>query len=768
MNDLLYLQHPNPKPQWVEHIESIIQQLLSVQGTIIVHRSKLFALMDDFRALHKNFDPDIHAPQEKLKQASSELVEAINKTNQLAYYSSTAHWSQPAITWPSSYMRDNIRRIREDVHESLIIFGCRNCPNFLISEEQLNAQNDVDILQLKGSLMEYLAQVQGQPQTPQMQGVISLINERLRSIGPLEGIQDGPALVCVPPFLPAKLNYVLSHDAFTIGNTIGTGTFGSVHIGTMNATNRKVAVKVLNTQILGGRQLETFKREVWTMATLNHPSILRLVGVTLTPPFCIVTELLKGSLYDRLKFLSPTKRSIIALKVAQGMEQLHAARIIHRDLKSANILLDEDDMPRVCDFGLVGFKTGATRTGYVGTAQWMAPEVLRSSPFYDEKVDVYSFGVLLWEMLTLHEPYSGMKQEQIVMGVIESGLRPLIPQNFSHSKLVQLIERCWSEQPSMRPPFSTIATLLMQADFHFFGTNETEFQAANPSTLISINLVQAYDSCNWSRFEQLLKSVTREETESDTQLLPVIITLFSGLSVELQSYLVSKLSTMVDFEVFIAQSGYNFILSMFNMAPQVVSSLVTALRQVDLSSKCFRQVKLIGCLADSKNSDVTQLCADLCEYNDIADYIVKNKLPLKNVNDKEVIWLYNNLLMHAQLAPIIAQQQEPIMIAAARINDYPLEICLMLESFPFNETHGKMVHDLQLITKLAAISDMNSSALKVINALILTIPAEFLKDEKNIIERVVKRHRVLFKALEMKLTEELSIKLHPIDWSTMN
>ena len=106
---------------------------------------------------------------------------------------------------------------------------------------------------------------------------------------------------------------------------------------------KKVAVKVLNTQVLGGRQLETFKREVWTLASFDHPNILKLLGVTLTPPFCIITELLKGSLESRMKYLTPTKRSIVVLQIALGMAQLHSKRVIHRDLKAANILMDEDD-----------------------------------------------------------------------------------------------------------------------------------------------------------------------------------------------------------------------------------------------------------------------------------------------------------------------------------------------------------------------------------------------------------------------------------------
>ena len=772
MNDLIQFSpvqttlQPPPRPQWVNYVLQAIHSLLQTQSTITVHRSKLFSLFDDFRTLEKTFDPDLSLPQETLKTQCSLIIDAINRTKQMVYYTSAAHWSQPAVTWQSGTMRDTIRRIREDVHESLMNFRCKNTPTFLVNDDELNAQNDVDMLQLKGSLLDYLSHIQGQVQTPQIQNVVALINERVRSIGPLEGLQDGPALVCVPPFLPAKLNYVLTHDQFTVGKKIGSGTFGSVHIGYMNNNNmKKVAVKVLNTQVLGGRQLETFKREVWTMATLNHPSILRLIGVTLTPPFCIITELLKCSLYDRMKFLSPTKRSMIALKVAQGMEQLHAARIIHRDLKSANILLDEEDNPRVCDFGLVGFKTGNTKTGYVGTAQWMAPEVLRSSPFYDEKVDVYSFGVLLWEMLTLQEPYAGMKQDQIIMAVIEQQMRPPIGQQFGPPRLIQLIESCWQEDPTMRPPFSAITGLLMQPDFHFIGTNEQEFQQLIPSTLISVNLLQAYDSQNWGRLTQLISKITSEEIEKDHQLIPALLTLFSGLSVDLQVHVVQMFPTILDFELFVAQKGYTFTVSLFSMQPPVVSALVQSLRSIDLSSKAFRQVKLINCLATSTNPDVTQLCADLCEYPDIAEYIASNSLPINNNNDREILWLYHNLLLHPQVIDKVSSQSEVLYIASRKLEEIPFEVCQTLQNYRFNGGHVQIIAQLQLVKLLVHVCSRNMSAMNVLKNILYILPQEALIEQKDIILPLVKNHRFYFRELDLKFSHVEGYELSTIDWS---
>lgn len=734
-----------PELPWVAELRTTVSELLKLQPTITVHRSKLFSLFDDLRALMKDFKPN---PTEgtDLSAMCRNFIDAMNKARQVVYYCSATHWSQPAISWSSGTMRDSIKRIREDVAEVLAAFNITPPTPFVLPDDQYAAENKVDLLQLKGSLMEYHNHLENQPQTPQIQQVMSLITDRLRSIGPIEGLQDGPPLVCVPPFLPSKLNLVMTHDQFEIGQVIGSGTFGSVHIGQLTGTFKKVAIKVLNTKVLGGRQLETFKREVWTMATLNHPNILRLIGVTLTPPFCIITELLKCSLFDRLKLLSATKRSLIALKVSQAMENLHAARIIHRDLKSANILLDDEDMPRVCDFGLVGFKTGATRTGFVGTAQWMAPEILRSSPFYDEKVDVYSFGVMLWEMLTLKEPYAGMSQDQMVMAIIEDGLRPSVV-GCGPPRVVELIQRCWAEVPSDRPTFAQVSQALAQPEFHFIGTDEEEFSKMAPKDRLSQSLVNAYDANNVTQMLEYLREVTRESTDHDSELMPVIMTLFPSLTADIQAGFIRHLPAIVDFEQFLARRGYTFIVSLLSSDnPSVVSATVECLRGIDLHAKAFRQVALISKLSHSTNVDAIALCADLCEYEDIAEHVIRNCLPfnLPDTVSLYLLYVYHSLLLHKNFRAKVSLMKEPLEICAKTIKAHPFVSCMVLEKFIFSELHSDIVVDLDLINLVALQSNANPRSLKVLKNIFTIVKSESLGPYAKLIGEVVRRHRRYF------------------------
>jgi len=150
------------------------------------------------------------------------------------------------------------------------------------------------------------------------------------------------------------------------------------------------------------------------------------------------------------------------IDAAKGIEYLHQydPTIIHRDLKTQNLLVDEFWRVKVCDFGLSRIKASETMSR-LGTLHYSAPEVLRGDR-YTEKADVYSFGIVMWEMLTFSIPYEGYPPLKIASDVAYHKLRPEIKDTFP-KPLSSLMQMCWDENPESRPDFSEIVERLNES-----------------------------------------------------------------------------------------------------------------------------------------------------------------------------------------------------------------------------------------------------------------------------------------------------------------
>ncbi|KAJ6702258.1 KINASE SUPERFAMILY WITH OCTICOSAPEPTIDE/PHOX/BEM1P DOMAIN-CONTAINING PROTEIN [Salix koriyanagi] len=179
----------------------------------------------------------------------------------------------------------------------------------------------------------------------------------------------------------------------------------------------------------------------------------------------MVNGSLRRVLRKKDRALDRRKKLIIALDAAFGMEYLHLRDIIHFDLKCDNLLVNLKDPQRpICkvgDFGLSKIKRNTLVSGGVrGTLPWMAPELLDgNSNRVSEKVDVFSFGIAMWEILTGEEPYANMQFGAIIGGIVSNTLRPRIPENCD-AGWRKLIEECWSFDPEARPSFTEITNRL--------------------------------------------------------------------------------------------------------------------------------------------------------------------------------------------------------------------------------------------------------------------------------------------------------------------
>ncbi|KAH3731811.1 Serine/threonine-protein kinase STY46 [Pelomyxa schiedti] len=254
---------------------------------------------------------------------------------------------------------------------------------------------------------------------------------------------------------------------------IGAGAFGDVYLATIN--QRQVAVKKVRHDKLvdAGKEpswiLEKFILEAALMHKLsNNPNFVSMIGASLTPPdLCLVLEYMAGgSLEDVLHGTKRGKQQLpsvnaIAKCIAEGMKFLHSQspQIIHRDLTSANILLDQNGTPKIADFGISRFKVevGDQTMTYIGNPRWRAPEVTRGER-YSSKVDVYSFGLILWELITGKLPFYDLDGTPASMHAAK-GKRPEMPSD-CHPQWAELIQLCWQDNPSRRPNFGQILETL--------------------------------------------------------------------------------------------------------------------------------------------------------------------------------------------------------------------------------------------------------------------------------------------------------------------
>ncbi|KAH6834596.1 PB1 domain-containing protein tyrosine kinase [Perilla frutescens var. hirtella] len=258
---------------------------------------------------------------------------------------------------------------------------------------------------------------------------------------------------------------------------LGSGTFGTVYHGKWRGTD--VAIKRIKKSCFAGRSSEQeklakdFWREAKILSGLHHPNIVAFYGVVPDGPggtLATVTEyLVNGSLRHVLlrkdRSLDRRRKVIIALDAAFGMEYLHLKSIVHFDLKCDNLLVNLGDPHRpVCkvgDFGLSRIKRNTLVSGGVrGTLPWMAPELLNgNSSRVSEKVDVFSFGIAMWEIWTGEEPYVNMHCGAIIGGIVSNSLRPPVPERCD-PEWRKLMEHCWSHEPEARPSFSEVARRL--------------------------------------------------------------------------------------------------------------------------------------------------------------------------------------------------------------------------------------------------------------------------------------------------------------------
>uniref|UniRef100_A0A6J0VEI6 Tyrosine-protein kinase n=1 Tax=Pogona vitticeps TaxID=103695 RepID=A0A6J0VEI6_9SAUR len=272
--------------------------------------------------------------------------------------------------------------------------------------------------------------------------------------------------------------WMINPQELTFEQEIGVGQFGVVHLGYW-LDRMKVAIKTIRP---GAMSEEDFVEEAQVMMKLSHPKLVQLHGVCMQQaPMCLVFEFMEnGCLSDYLKRQrgSSSKEDLLGMcqDVCEGMAYLEQASVIHRDLAARNCLVGEYQVVKVSDFGMSRYVLDDQYTSSMGTkfpVRWSAPEVFCYSR-YSTKSDVWSFGVLMWEIFTEGKtPYENKTNAEVVED-ISAGARLYKPRLTSNA-IYKLMMHCWSERQDDRPSFSVLLSQLneiSESDFEVFRNSE--------------------------------------------------------------------------------------------------------------------------------------------------------------------------------------------------------------------------------------------------------------------------------------------------------
>eukprot|EP00924_Labyrinthula_sp_SR-Ha-C_P014170 snap_masked-scaffold_72-processed-gene-0.35-mRNA-1 protein AED:0.04 eAED:0.04 QI:0/0/0/0.5/1/1/2/0/324 len=260
-------------------------------------------------------------------------------------------------------------------------------------------------------------------------------------------------------------------DELGLEDAVGHGTYGKVYKA--NYKGYKIAVKklFLSTEPEERAEiLEDFAKEVKILSMLKHKNIVQFLGATRKDPnYCLITELCEGSVGS---LLSTVKKGTITLSwemclkiasdCAEAMVYLHGLnpKILHRDLKAENLLIDSQFNCKLTDFGLSrGYEAKSVMT-VCGTPCWVAPEIFRGEA-YTESVDVYAFAIVLWELFCFEKPYSDQDGVELPFLVAKENLRPPLLKHCPDF-INDLMVKAWDNDMNARPPFTQILESLSE------------------------------------------------------------------------------------------------------------------------------------------------------------------------------------------------------------------------------------------------------------------------------------------------------------------
>ncbi|KAI8899777.1 kinase-like domain-containing protein [Globomyces pollinis-pini] len=260
--------------------------------------------------------------------------------------------------------------------------------------------------------------------------------------------------------------YSMNPEDYEINELIGQGSSAMVYLANYKILNKPVSMKVIELDMFERNQIDELRRELQIMTLSKHPNLLPVHGsfVNGSKLFIITPFLSAGSGLDIMKtaFKNGMEETVIATilkQVLQGLDYLHTNGLIHRDIKAGNLLVNNDGLVQLADFGVSSSLTdhGARNTSrktFVGTPCWMAPVEVMDQSGYNYKADIWSFGITALELANGHAPYAKYPPLKVLMLTINNS-PPTLERDKTHHKYSKsfkdMIDLCLQKDPVMRP-----------------------------------------------------------------------------------------------------------------------------------------------------------------------------------------------------------------------------------------------------------------------------------------------------------------------------